>query len=77
MECKRVSGWRSIQLLRHTHDHSAHRPSCLACSADGSFYMCTRIDPLFLALPLLEKGRKKVRLTTGSCSAEISLRLDH
>jgi len=26
---------------------------------DGSLYMCTRIDPLFLALPLLERGRKK------------------
>ena len=27
---------------------------------DGSFYLCTKIDPLFLALPLLERGRKKV-----------------
>lgn len=33
---------------------------------DGSFYMCTPIDPLFLALPLLERGRKKVR-GRGKC----------
>lgn len=35
--------------------------SLLCDSLDGSFYLCTRIDPLFLILPLLEKGRKKVK----------------
>lgn len=43
---------------------------------DGGMYLCTPIDPLFLALPLLESSRNKVdtmpplltfsRLLTGS-----------
>ncbi len=28
--------------------------------SDGSLYLCTRIDPLFLALAPLEAARKKV-----------------
>ena len=30
---------------------------------DGSFYLATIIDPLFLVLPLLDKGRNKVKIT--------------
>jgi len=30
---------------------------------DGSFYLATIIDPLFLVLPLLDKGRNKVQIT--------------
>lgn len=28
---------------------------------DGSLYLCTPVDPLLLALPLLEASRKQVR----------------
>jgi hypothetical protein len=36
--------------------------------SDGSLYMCTRIDPLFLALAPLEAARKKV-LSSQLCAA--------
>ena len=32
---------------------------------DGSMYLCTPVDPLFLALPLLESSRMQVTLRTG------------
>ncbi|EKX53245.1 hypothetical protein GUITHDRAFT_100952 [Guillardia theta CCMP2712] len=42
-----------------------------SCIAEGDFFLATRVDPLFLALPFLEKARNKTAEHAGRfCSKE-------
>lgn len=42
------------------HQHCACMHHCSSPTADGSLFMCTPIDPLFLALPYLQAAAKVI-----------------